>query len=42
MAEPTFDTIEYYDKEKLSRVDYRPPRTGWMARSLTLVEQTDR
>jgi len=30
MAEPTFDTIEYYDKEKLSRIDYRPPAKGWM------------
>ena len=30
MAEPTFDTVAYYDKEKLSKIDYRPPARGWM------------
>ncbi len=30
MAEPSFDTIEYYDKDKLSKIDYRPPAKGWM------------
>jgi Fe-S oxidoreductase len=30
MVEPTFDTIGYYDKEKLSQVDYHPPAKRWM------------
>jgi Fe-S oxidoreductase len=30
MAEPSFDDIRHYDKEKLSKIDYRPPAKGWM------------
>ncbi len=30
MAEPSFDSMEYYDKDELLRVDHRPPRTSWM------------
>ena len=30
MAEPSFDSMEYYDKEELLQVDHRPPRTSWM------------
>ncbi len=28
--QPKFDEIEYYDKEKLSHVDFQPPEKGWM------------
>jgi ferredoxin len=27
---PTFDEPDYYKHEELVRVDYRPPKTGWM------------
>jgi len=30
MANPTPDTVEYYKKEKISKIDYQPPSTGWM------------
>jgi len=30
MAEPSFDSMEYYDKDELLRVDHRPPRSSWM------------
>jgi Fe-S oxidoreductase len=30
MAEPSFDSMEYYKKEELLQVDHRPPRTSWM------------
>ncbi len=30
MAEPSFDSMEYYNKEELLQVDHHPPRTSWM------------
>jgi Fe-S oxidoreductase len=30
MAEPTFDSMDFYKKEKLLGVDHCPPSTGWM------------
>ena len=31
MAEPKFDQLEYYKHEKMSKVDFYPPRTPWMS-----------
>ncbi len=33
MAKP--DEVDYYEKEALLRVDYRPPKTGWMETPVT-------
>ena len=30
MADPTFDSMEFYKKEELTKVDHNPPSSSWM------------
>ncbi len=30
MAEPSFDSMDYYKKDEMLKVDHKPPRTSWM------------